>query len=267
MNPASSGDRLPFWLFPNAWSLDAPLIALLWQALLAQATGIPLRFPAQVALGLTVWAIYIADRLLDVRGEAAPGESLRHRFYRRHQRAAAWLLGGIAAVDGVWIGYHVRPEVFRSAIGPGFAVLGYLLYVHRRGARPGLPKQLLAAALFTAGTFVAAWAGAAYPLAQLAVSGLLFFGVCLANLVLIESWEYGLNTPRETALVRRHLIPWTAILGIGAYLSGTGAWGLAICGSLAILQALSALDSRVTPPARAALADAALLTPLLYVWR
>jgi len=60
----------PFWSWLNILSLDAPLIAVLWQALLARTFHIPLRPSGRLALGLTVWAIYLADRVLDARTPA-----------------------------------------------------------------------------------------------------------------------------------------------------------------------------------------------------
>jgi hypothetical protein len=51
----------------QAWvSLDAPLVALVWQDFLARCYPHPLLFPARMVLVLTVWAIYIADRSLNL---------------------------------------------------------------------------------------------------------------------------------------------------------------------------------------------------------
>jgi hypothetical protein len=58
----------PVWLWMNLLSLDAPLVALVWQDLLARCYGTLLLPAGRTVLGLTVWAIYIADRLMDVRG-------------------------------------------------------------------------------------------------------------------------------------------------------------------------------------------------------
>ena len=55
----------PLWLWPNLLSLDAPLVALVWQDFAAHSFGHPLRLPARIVLALTVWAIYVVDRLLD----------------------------------------------------------------------------------------------------------------------------------------------------------------------------------------------------------
>ena len=57
----------PLWLWPNLLSLDAPLVAVLWQSFLAYRFSLPLRLSGCLALGLTVWSIYLLDRLLDAR--------------------------------------------------------------------------------------------------------------------------------------------------------------------------------------------------------
>src|SRR5258705_13020409 len=89
----------PVWLWPNLLSLDAPLVRVLWQASLAQRYAVPLRPAARVALFLTVWGIYIADRLLDVRHPAVTAEPARHRFYRRHRTPAIVLLAMLFIAD------------------------------------------------------------------------------------------------------------------------------------------------------------------------
>lgn len=79
-------------MWPNLLSLDAPAVALVWQDFLARTFGIPLRMPARLVLGLTVWAIYLGDRLLDVRGPAT-GARLRGTGFLVNtggSRSACW---------------------------------------------------------------------------------------------------------------------------------------------------------------------------------
>ena len=67
--------RTPLWLLPNVLSLDAPVIAVVWQSFFAAVFGTPITIAARVSLGLAVWAIYIADRLLDVGKADALGRA------------------------------------------------------------------------------------------------------------------------------------------------------------------------------------------------
>ena len=59
--------RKPLWLYPNLLSLDAPLVAVAWLHVFARTWRLDYHpWEAYVTLGLAVWVIYVADRLLDV---------------------------------------------------------------------------------------------------------------------------------------------------------------------------------------------------------
>ena len=53
------------WLWPNLLSLDAPIVALLWQILFARCFHARVETLPSVLLVLAVWLIYAADRTLD----------------------------------------------------------------------------------------------------------------------------------------------------------------------------------------------------------
>src|SRR6478609_9082655 len=81
------------WLWPNLLSLDAPIVAVLWQILFARCFQVEVDPLGELLLLMTVWLIYAADRTLDAwRGDV---HSPRHEFYRRHWRG---LLPGWIAV-------------------------------------------------------------------------------------------------------------------------------------------------------------------------
>lgn len=104
----------PAWLLPNLLSLDAPLVAVCWQALLAADTGLALRPAAQVALGLTVWLIYIVDRLLDVRDPHALQTAQQLPQVRN------WIVpvggGGLAAGLSLYLKDHHHSEAANHRI-------------------------------------------------------------------------------------------------------------------------------------------------------
>ncbi len=78
------------WLWPNFLNLDAPLIAVLWQVLLARELAVHVKFGEPVVLALCVWLVYVADRVLDaLRPLLGNWEPVRKSFYRRHLRIAA----------------------------------------------------------------------------------------------------------------------------------------------------------------------------------
>src|SRR5688572_12316817 len=102
------------WL--NLVCLDAPLVAVLWLCLFAQTFTLPVRPGNAVALFLTAWLIYLADRLADVVSlKTAPPRSLRQEFCLRHREiwiSALILIGGFD-VYVIW-----------NSVAPGTVVAG-----------------------------------------------------------------------------------------------------------------------------------------------
>src|SRR3984885_4154149 len=107
---------VPFWLWPNLLSLDAPLVAILWQGYLAYRFGLPLRPAGRLVLGLTVWAIYLFDRLLDARQPPALHEAARHRYYRRHSKVMTALLAVVFSADALIAIFWLRPALLRDGL-------------------------------------------------------------------------------------------------------------------------------------------------------
>lgn len=152
-SPAVTGERrrIPWWLWPHVLSLEAPLVAVLYQMMLAQAHGIRLPPMLGTGLALACWVVYALDRTLDTFGAKKEGElDVRHAFYFRHRRL---LLGGlIPAATGVlmWLALFVIPEgVLWQAAGLALLVALYLASWSAQGSR-------LWRDLFTAGAGVGA---------------------------------------------------------------------------------------------------------------
>ena len=79
------------WEWPSVLCLEAPAIALLWQALSARRLGVDPGLHLRLLLGLAVWLSYTADRWKDAFSEAPV--TPRHAFARRRR----W------AILGIWI--------------------------------------------------------------------------------------------------------------------------------------------------------------------
>ncbi|MEJ2077222.1 MAG: hypothetical protein P8020_03000 [Acidobacteriota bacterium] len=261
----------------NALSLDAPLVAVSWQWLFADATRTSLEWKYYLILGGSVWCLYVLDRVLD--GWRLPPEgaaSARHEFARRHLRRL--LVSGVAAtVLMVVLCVMLLPlGVLLNWTALALAVAGYFILVHwLRPTRMVLPKEVLVAALFTAGStlFVLTahppQAGAILVPASGAL--LLFFG----NACSISKWERsfdGSSQQSSIAIEFPHLIrllPWyLAGLGGSALLLpilGVVSWRIGVCvgvGSL-LLWGIDRFGSNLGVSERREMADLALLTPLL----
>ena len=89
--------KTPWWLWAHVLSLEAPLVAVLWQHALAHAHGLRLTPMLDAGLALACWVIYVIDRTLDTFSAGNAELSLRHVFYRRHRRVL--LLGVIPAAS------------------------------------------------------------------------------------------------------------------------------------------------------------------------
>lgn len=264
----SPHQRPPVWLWPNLLGLDAPLVALTWQAFLALSIAVPLRPVGRITLGLTVWAIYLADRLLDVRRPATTRETERHRFHRRHNRLLWALLILALCADLAAVLFWLRPAVFRSGLLPFTAVILYMGIVHRQ--RIPIPKELAVALLFTAGTFLIGWTFSHHRLALLFPAAA-FLVLCLGNLVAIEMWEWrelrnSLGKPphRATIFLERSFPWWMGALALTPILS-PNPWFLAIAASTAAILLLHRSGARLSLNSRRVLVDAALLTPLPWL--
>ncbi len=258
----------PLWLWPNLLSLDAPLVAVLWQGFLAYRFAIPLRPAGRLVLGLTVWAIYLADRLLDARKPLVQPEPARHRYYRRHWNVMAALLAVVAASDAAIAMLWLRPAILRDGLIPLVGVLLYLAVVHFAGKRVAVPKEIAAALLFTGGTFVAAWA--ALPCPQLAWAAGAFFVLCLANMIAIEAWEAReppLHPPLHpvTRWLARTYLVWVPAAVIVCALLGRNAWYESIAVSAAACALLYWIGRRLSLEARRVLVDGVLLSPMLFL--
>ena len=83
---AAAGHRTAWWLWPHLLSLDAPLVAVVWQACWAQSAHVRLSWCHPCVLGLGVWLIYLVDRLVD-SARAVPGDivTARHAFHARRR--------------------------------------------------------------------------------------------------------------------------------------------------------------------------------------
>jgi len=246
----------PLWLWPNLLSLDAPLVAVVWQFQFGRVFKTPLN-PAVVALlAITVWLIYTADRTLDAHQGNA--DTARHRFYREHwgRFLPLWFMLFFAAA---WIALMHLP---RTNLFRGVALLSavgiYLALVHR--VLPGQAcrrlKEAAVGILFALGASLTVWEKIRSPRDVAAVA--LFCGLCWMNCLAIERWEHHMEWSAA--------IPAATIAGLAFVLFGARPVlaGAIFASSLALVT-LNLGRRRLSDNALRVLADAALLTPLLFL--
>lgn len=270
MPSKSEEDSVPLWLWPNLLSLDAPLVAVLWQSFLAYRFSLPLSLSGRLSLGLTVWAIYLVDRLLDARKPPALQEAARHRYYRQHWNRMSALLGVVLAADAFIAIVWLRPAILHQGLIPLAGVLAYLATFHIAGSSLKIPKEIAASILFTAGTFVTAWT--TIPCPALAGPAIAFFILCLANMIAIEAWEWrelpkgASRAPHPcTRWLARTYLFWVPVAVLVCAIEGRNQWYTSIALSAGACALLFWLGRRVSLEARRALVDGVLLSPILFL--
>ncbi len=178
------------WL--TVLSLDAPVVAVLWQLLFARSFNARLAPPITILLALVVWLVYVADRVLDaLKAPPRGAEAARHTFYRRHLWTFLFPLFigfGIAA----WMSLtQLDAKTFRHGLIILLFVGIYLLLVHLISpGREWLPKEMLVGVLFALGTCFPVWERATGNTAALAAPYLLFTALCWMNCAAIEHEEW-----------------------------------------------------------------------------
>ncbi len=173
-------------------SLDAPVVAVLWQRLFARCLDVRVDWWVTSALAIAVWLLYVVDRILDsLRAPARVPEPLRHRFYRAYWR---WFLAPVAVALGfeAWLALARLPShTVSTGLMLGLAVGVYFFSVHfrPRAGESRLPKELVVAVLFAAGTSFPVWQGMGGAHARMIIPLLIFAALCWANCAAIEYSE------------------------------------------------------------------------------
>lgn len=271
-------ERPAWWQWATVLSLDAPAVAVAWQAFFAQLWRAPLRAHHVLLLGAATWLVYAADRWMEgLEIDPARVQTQRHRFYQRWRWPLAGLILVVAAgAAGIAWASLSQPE-WRAGLAIATPVAAYLVVgpLLRRTRPWRLPKEVLIAVLFCAST-------ACFPL--VAGGGITwrralelgwFALLCFSNLALIARWEREVDVAHgQVSLALRHpaaarlirLLPWlcsvaAAVVGGMHRLDPRLAGCLTVSGLL--MGCLDQAEPRIGRQMARALVDATLLTPLL----
>jgi hypothetical protein len=284
LEPAVSArkeERWPPWLWCNLASLDAPMVAVVWQILFARCFSAPVDITVSATLGLTVWFIYVSDRMLDAQRlnpELMP--PARHAFCREHWNGMA-----VAAIAGLFtlgaLCARLPLALLRNGAALFAGVVMYFAIVHGPplNIRRFWPKEVIVGGIFCVGTCLATWTGSVPSLGhEMLLPALLFAALCILNCVAIEYWEWNGCTsfwnesPHPVSLwMGRRIaslsltIAVVALLSLSLSTTRTHPLFFALLLSSLTICYLSKSSQRFTVPSRRVLADVALLTPLLVL--
>jgi hypothetical protein len=270
--------RPHWWQWLTVLSLDAPLVAVLWQGLFARLLGVHLSWHDPVLIGLAVWIVYAADRWIE-GWRLAPEivRTQRHFFYIRW-RWPVFALGLVAITATTVIALtRLNGREFKAGFVLLIPTLLYLFshqLVHRHHPLR-LPKEICIAVIFALGCAVAPAVQAPDRIPALILPVTLFGLLCLADCALIASWERDVDTlhgqtslalqwTRGLALIRS--LPWLlCVAGLVALRFTHPLFALCVAASGLLLGLLDVAHPRIGRQAARAAVDITLMTPALFL--
>jgi hypothetical protein len=265
----------------NIVCLDAPLVALAWQWLLAQTFSVAVPLANRVALFLTAWFIYLIDRFADsVSLSANFPKSIRQQVCSDHRNLWLALILMVGILDAGIIFTRLDFATTMGGLVLGLVALCYLIlnWAYHRVWETVPIKELIIGVLFAAGTVVVG-----LPLASIAKSTIaftsaagLFAMLCWLNCVSIAVWERNLDLlqAKHSIATRSPDVKYCAcvwlvgIASISVVLFFFGAFdpALAICLSISAVLLFLLHFGRIPRDERTALADLVLLTPFAFLF-
>ena len=197
--------RRPLWIWPNILSLDAPLVALAWFWMFKQIWLVKYHQPSLPwLLALTVWCIYVADRLMDSRGQQGSKDelTLRHRFHWDYRGLMKIAL--CVGVVGVFFLLSRQSRGLLAYCYPAAApvVLYFLISFQSSSRGVSWFKNVVAGLAFAYGTTVGVHfrSGSSVGFHELALSSevVVFAALCMINMMVIDHWESTGESERDT---------------------------------------------------------------------
>lgn len=239
-------------------------------------------------MGVAVWMLYAADRLLDARfaDGAALDLELRHLFHREHRRGFLAGIIGAGLVLGLLLP-SLTAQSMRLYLILGAMLFTYFILIHASRSSVmektiRLPKELAVGVFFSAATFIPTVAREPALRLALLPGALLFALVCSLNCVFIYAWEHSGTTafthvarhpaPHPATGLALRFLPRIAIASAAcgvvlAWMAHGLPWSIpAACAmASALLLLLHRNRRRFDSTTLRAAADLCLLTPLLLL--
>lgn len=245
-------------------SLDAPLVALGWQALLAQASESTIAWHHRAIVFLSVWLGYAADRWFDTARIRSPNTE-RHHFTSKYavRLLGLWIL---ALASALILSYqNLSPAELQRGYFLMTGALAYSLFAQTARRLPyyGTIKALFVAILVSASsilflepTFLQSPTG----FASYALVALLFFANCLC----IRAWE---EPDTHAATIQPIAMIAISLGSLAAVASLPEARSVSTCvfASISSLWILHKRRHEFDKPALRSLADVCLLWPYLFI--
>ena len=182
----------------NDYSLDAPLVAIVWQFVLARWISADLGFYHHLILGASVWLAYSADRFSEPNLTTF-GKARRHAIFRHHQ--FTFLCFWATAFLVVLYFSLLYLEVVCLLCGLplfGLCVGNFLLcrMESRIGFASKCSKEFRTAFIFSLGCILFPFQESSLGFAEFAWFWLFSFSLFLINCICVSEWEWSEDEKR-----------------------------------------------------------------------
>ncbi len=275
----SSTSRNPWWLYPNLLSLDAPIVAVAWLHVFAKTWRLGYHpWWAYLLLGMITWVIYVADRLLDVSMSGPSRDTIgaRHDFHNRHRRAFQIAATGVSVIAVVMLVTLMPLAIYTHLMTGAVLVAGFFGLSMLSAQQPDelpLVKNILAGTTFAFGVAVTAHVYRNdFDLTALISSRefLCFAVLCLLNISAIDLWRHAARSHQEEIRASDELalmLPLALLAAAAVFCAIHDLYArpfyYAILSGTALLYALNRMRADLCRERLRALADMAMLVPVL----
>ena len=199
--------RIPWWMYPNVLSLDAPIVAVAWLYVFKSTWDVNYIEPLlPVVLALFVWIVYATDRLLDCKLKPETSFPIRHQFHRAHAHFFTVAIVGALIVTIVLSLRELQWSIVQTAMMPVAATFAFFIlsFFSTSNERVSYAKNFLAGYAFAWGvgsglaglmghSLYSNWMRLVSP--EMLVFGLL----CMINITAVDLWIKGSDELDEDA--------------------------------------------------------------------
>lgn len=188
--------RPRWWQWLTVLSLDAPIVAVLWEWMLSRCAGVSLARHHYLAVGCVIWLAYVMDRWFEAgRLSLHQIQTHRHYFYKRHRGPVAllWMVvssGTISMALATMNAHEIVAGTVVLAAAIVYLVSHQLLHRHYRWR---LPKEICVGLLIAAGSTVFTIANQPHAGIRIGMPTMALAGLCICNCLLISAWEVSVD--------------------------------------------------------------------------
>ena len=207
-----------WWRLSNALALDAALIGVCWQALVAKSLEVELGISHGFLLGAAIWLGYVADRLLDGVLMGSRACTQRHLLAVRYRTSFlfAWMLVFIASLFFAFETLSSE-EISVGLFLAGLCVANAFLAQLDKTARFPLPKELRTALLYSVGIFFFVFCNLQEALFSFWVIFATVTTICFLNCCFIAHWEREVDLRQGQSSLALRLDCDSGYLCVGAF--------------------------------------------------